>query len=62
MHLVVVTGPKDMPANPDPNFCMTKQKEYEDDRLAGNLGITQFLPECDSGGNYAPRQCIPGSM
>jgi len=46
----------------DENFCMAVRKKWLDMKEDGTLGIVQFLPECDAGGNYAPRQCIEGSL
>ncbi|CAL8143252.1 unnamed protein product [Orchesella dallaii] len=52
--------PDDKPK--DPNFCMTRRYEYEVAKEKGTLGIAQMYPECDAGGFYAPRQCLPGSV
>lgn len=59
MVFTVKTGPGD---NDDENYCMTKLDKYERDSQDGTVGIAQMKPECDSGGWYAPRQCIPGSV
>ncbi|ODN01386.1 Thyroglobulin [Orchesella cincta] len=46
----------------DPNFCMARRHEYEVAKEKGSLGIAQMYPECDAGGYYAPRQCLPGTV
>ncbi len=46
----------------DPNFCMRIRHNYEQDEEAGTVGVAQMKPECDAAGNYAPRQCLKGSV
>jgi hypothetical protein len=48
---ILTVGPKDKPTM-DPEFCMTKRKEYMDADRDGTLGMVQFLPDCGNLTNY----------
>jgi len=41
---------------------MAVRNKYDEDREQGQAGIAQFAPQCTSGGEYAPKQCLTGSL
>ena len=42
--------------------CTTAQKNWDDRRANGTLGITEVRPKCDDDGLFLSAHCIPGSM
>ncbi|XP_046403470.1 uncharacterized protein LOC124169044 isoform X2 [Ischnura elegans] len=42
--------------------CMNKKAEFEEKKQSGTLGGGEIDPNCDDHGDYAPIQCIPGSI